>query len=413
MRMKIWYLSAYDQPNGHSSRTFWYASELAKRGHQVTMLTNSYCHFTHVERLTSGEKWKIEQIEGVRVVWLKTIAYEGNGWKRAANMLLNAFRCLQFARQTEEVPDVVIGPSVPIFTGLAASKVAKSKGAAFVYEVRDIWPQALVDLNAISSKSLTYFVFRFIEKILYKNAVLISAVLPLTYKHVEKSGGNPDKVTWIPNGVNLTSFDGIEEYDGGLQGCLTAMYVGGFSISHDVITILKAAKILQDSNKCNYQFILVGGGKERGQCEALSASLGLDNVKFIETVPKRDVPALQSKADILIASVKDTPVYQFGINSNKLFDYLGSARPILFSGNAPNDPVAESHAGLSIPPENPKAMADALIKLYEMTPTQRVEMGQLGRKYAEENFDLIKLVDRMEKVLWQAVNERNTCETGR
>lgn len=411
--MKIWYFSAYDQPNGHSSRTFWYASELVKRGHQVTMLTNSYCHFTHVERLAAGEKWKAEQIDGVRVVWLKTIAYEGNGWQRAANMLLNAFRCLQFSRQSEEIPDVVIGPSVPIFTGWAASKVAKSKGAAFVYEVRDIWPQALVDLNAISPNSLIYFIFRFVEKLLYKKAVLISAVLPLTYKHVERSGGNSDKVTWIPNGVNLASFDGIKEYDGGLRECLIAMYVGGFSITHDVITILKAAKILQDSNNFIYQFVIVGGGKEREQCEALSVSLGLDNVKFIETVPKRDVPALQSDADILIASVKDTPVYQFGINSNKLFDYLGSARPILFSGNAPNDPVAESRAGLSIPPEDPKAMADALVKLSEMTSAQRVAMGQLGRKYAEENFDLVKLVDRMEKLLIQAITERKTCETGR
>lgn len=404
--MKIWYLSAYDQPNGHSSRTFWYASELAKKGHQVTMLTNSYCHFTHVERLISGEKWKTEQIDGVRVVWLKTIAYEGNGWKRAANMLLNAFRCLQFAKQDEEVPDVVVGPSVPIFTGLAASKLAETKGAAFVYEVRDVWPQALVDLGAISSNSLTYKIFRHVEKKLYKKAISISAVLPLTSSHVERSGGNPNKVTWIPNGVNLSSFEGIKESDGGLNDCLIAMYVGGFSITHDVVTILKAAKLLQHSEKCNYRFIIIGGGKERGQCAAISASLGLDNVEFLETVPKKDVPALQSKADVLIASVKDTPVYQFGINSNKLFDYLGSSKPIIFSGNAPNDPVAESKAGLSIPPENPREMADALIKLYEMAPEQRVKIGRLGRKYAEDNFDLVKLVDRMEHLLLQAIDKR-------
>jgi glycosyltransferase involved in cell wall biosynthesis len=406
--MKIWYLSAYDQPNGHSSRTFWYASELAKRGHQVTMLTNSYCHFTHVERLSSNEKWRTEQIDGVQVVWLKTIAYKGNGWKRAANMMMNAFRCLQFAKHTEEIPDVVIGPSVPILTGWSACSIARSKGVAFVYEVRDIWPQALVDLNAISSKSFTYYTFRFIEKILYKKATLISAVLPLTYKHVENSGGNPAKVTWIPNGVNLSMFEGIDKFNGGGPEFLTAMYVGGFSITHDVITILEAAKILQDNTQCKYQFVLVGTGKERKQCKAISESLGLENIKFLETVPKKDVPRLMAKADILIASVKDTPVYQFGINSNKLFDYLGSARPILFSGKAPNDPVAQSRAGLSISPESPRIMAKALIELYEMTPLQRVEMGQLGRKYAKENFDLIKLVDRMEVLLKESIRGKVT-----
>ena len=136
--MEIWFFSAYDQPHGHSSRTFWYASELAKRGHKVTMLTNSYCHFTHVDVRTFCEKWKIEQIDGVRVVWLKTISYEGNNWKRAVNMLLNAFRCRQFSRQKNEHPDIIVGPSVPILTGLAASCVAKRKNAAFIYEVRDL-----------------------------------------------------------------------------------------------------------------------------------------------------------------------------------------------------------------------------------------------------------------------------------
>jgi glycosyltransferase involved in cell wall biosynthesis len=356
-----------------------------------------------MEHLASGEKWKSELIDGVRVIWLKTIAYEGNGWKRSLNMLLNAYRCLQFARQTSEEPDVVIGPSVPILTGWAASRIAKLKEAAFVFEVRDIWPQALVDLGAISAKSFVYYMLRVIEKNLYKRAVLISAVLPMTYKHVKKSGGNPNKVTWIPNGVNLSMFDGVEEYKGGFQECLTAMYIGGFSITHDVNTILKAANILQNNKKYNYQFVIVGGGKNREQCETFAQALGLCNIKFIDTVPKKEIPALQAKADILIASVKDTPVYQFGINSNKLYDYLGSARPILFSGNAPDDPVTLSQAGFSIPPENPEAMADALMKFYEMTPSQRIEMGKLGRIYAEENFDLVNLVDRMENLLGHAI----------
>lgn len=411
--MNVWYLSAYDQPNGHSSRTFWYASELARRGHKVTMLTNSYCHFTHVERLAAGEKWRVEEIDGVRVVWLRTIEYQGNGWRRAANMLLNARRCLQFAAHDPERPDVVIGPSVPIFTGWAASRVAASKGGAFVFEVRDIWPQALVDLGAISPTGATYKVFRAVEKALYRKAAAISAVLPLTFRHVAASGSDPDKVTWIPNGVNLASFAGLPPYDGGLKPRLTAMYVGGFSITHDVTTILKAASILKDSDRCDYRFVIVGGGKERGSCEAVAASLGLDNVEFVETVPKREVPALQSQADVLIAAVKDTPVYQFGINSNKIFDYLGSSRPVIFSGNAPNDPVAESGAGLSIAPENPEEMAKALIRIYRMSPEKRVELGRLGRKYAEENFDLVRLVDRMEAVLAKATEKRKTHGTGR
>lgn len=406
--MRVWYLSAYDQPEGHSSRTFWYASELSKRGHQVTMFTNSYCHFTHIERFPSVKRWKIEHVDDVRVVWLKTIAYVDNGWKRAVNMLQNAYRALQFAKSTNEVPDVVIGPSVPILTGWAASRIATIKKAAFIFEVRDIWPQALVDLKTISPKGPYYLFFRAIEKYLYKKATKISAVLPLTYKHVEKSGSPPNKVVWIPNGVNLNSFKGLESYNGGVNNILTAMYIGGFSTTHDVDTILKAVKILKEDYSCQYHFIIVGEGKRKEECKNFAKSLELDNIDFYPTVPKKEVPSLQSKADVLIASVKDTPVYQFGINSNKLYDYLGSGRPIIFSGNAPDNPVVESGAGLVTPPEDPASMAEALWKIYNLTSEQRIEMGQRGRLYAEKKFDLTKLVNRMENMLFDATKGRSS-----
>lgn len=75
--MNIWNISAHDQPRGQSSRTYDFSRELLKRGHQITMFTNSYCHWTHTERLSPNEKWRIEEIDGIRVVWMRTIKYTG------------------------------------------------------------------------------------------------------------------------------------------------------------------------------------------------------------------------------------------------------------------------------------------------------------------------------------------------
>ena len=138
-KMNIWYLSAHDQPKGQSARTYEFSRELVKRGHQVTMFTNSYCHWTHVERLAPREKWRVEEIDGIRVIWLRTIHYTGNNWRRGANMLSNAWRSIQVARALSDKPDVVIGPSVPLWTGWAASKIAGMKGSAFVFEVSGRW----------------------------------------------------------------------------------------------------------------------------------------------------------------------------------------------------------------------------------------------------------------------------------
>jgi glycosyltransferase involved in cell wall biosynthesis len=369
------------------------------------MLTNSYCHFTHVELLGPHEKWRIEEIDGIRVVWLRTIHYSGNDWRRGANMLSNTWRSLQFARTIPEKPDLVIGPSVPLGTGWAASRIARMKSSTFIFEIRDIWPQSLVDLGMMSRDSLLYKIFHTVEKYLYKKAHRISAVLPLTWKHVENNGADAGKVHWIPNGANLELFSKSPLY---IPGSLpiTVMYVGGFSSTHDVSTIIKAAEILQREGMTDYRFIIVGSGKQRSNCEGEANNLGLQNVEFRDAVPKSGIPNLQRQADVLIASVKNTPVYQFGINSNKIYDYLASARPIIFSGNAPNDPIAESGAGFSIPPEDPQAMAEALIKIRKMTSEERIEMGNRGRRYVEREFDIRKLAIRMETLLFQALDDR-------
>lgn len=408
--MNVWYLSAYDQPKGLSSRTYDFSKELVKLGHKVTMFTNSYCHFTHIDRLQDSEKFRLEEIEGIRVVWLKTIKYDGNGWRRGANMISNALRALQASKLLTDKPDVVIGPSVPLGTGWTAYSIAKSKDASFVFEVRDIWPQALIDLGVLQEESLICKMFRRLEKFLYRKAVRISAVLPYTWKHVEDSGSDSAKVCWIPNGANLDRFSNLPEYYGGGLP-LTVMYVGGFSVTHDVSTILKAAKILEGQGKGDdFNFIIVGDGRQRSDCEREAKDLGLKNVAFRDSVPKVEVASLQTRADVLIASVKDTPVYQFGINSNKLYDYLASARPIIFSGNAPNDPIAESGAGYSITPENPDAMAEALTQLLHMKPEFRVKLGTTGREYVHKEFDQSKLALRMESLLMQAIQDKETSK---
>ena len=214
-RLNIWYLSAHDQPKGQSSRTYDFSSELVKRGHQVTMFTNSYCHWTHLDCLKRDEKWRIEYIEGIRVVWLRTVQYKGNGLKRGLNMISNAWRSLQVARTLSDKPDVVIGPSVPLGTGWAASRIAKKKRASFIFEIRDVWPIALVDDGGMSKSSLVYYIFRSIEKNLYRNAHRISAAMPFIFDHVSNSGSDPKKVKWIPNGVNFDRFAGLDRYNGG------------------------------------------------------------------------------------------------------------------------------------------------------------------------------------------------------
>ena len=88
---------------------------------------------------------------------------------------------------------------------------------------------------------------------------------------------------------------------------------------------------------------------------------------------------------------------------NKLCGYFASSRPIIYSGNAPNDPVKESGAGLSVKPEDPYAIIEALNKLHKIGPTKRLKMGERGRKYAESKLSMDKLGSKLEMLLKSVV----------
>jgi glycosyltransferase involved in cell wall biosynthesis len=400
--LNVWYVSAHDQPRGISARTYDFALELVRLGHTVTLFTNSYCHWTHREVLEPGERWRIEEVDGIRVVWLRTFHYRGNGWRRGVNMLTNAHRALQAARSLQEVPDVVVGPSVPLATGWAAARIARRRGAAFVFEVRDVWPIALVDDGALWRHSPVYYAFRAIEKRMYRVADRISATMPYVFKHIADSGGDPDKVQWLPNGIDGERFSGFPPFDGGRPDRIVIMYVGGFGSAHDVPSLVRAAAILHREAPQAYRFILVGSGPKKAACIAEARASGLTNVEFRDPVPKADVPRLQTESDVLVAAVTDSNAYRFGLNLNKIVDYFASGRPVVFSGNAPNDPIRESQAGFSVAPESPEAMAGAFRKLRAMSPEERRAMGERGRRYVESNFDMKVLGRRMEQLMLEA-----------
>ena len=409
--MRIWYLSAYDQPKGQSTRTYDFSRELTRRGHKVTMFTNGYCHFTHVDKLNPDERWRIEWIDGIRVVWLKTHHYQGNGAGRGLNMLTNVIGTLRSSRVLPDRPDIIIGPSVPTLTGWAAYLLAKRYGVPFIYEVRDVWPDALVDIGGLSRDSLVYRVFRYIEKLLYRRAQRTSSVLPFLAGHVAASGGDPARVICIPNGVNIEPYALDPHYDGGKDRQLVVMYVGGFGLDHDVPTIIRAAKILQDEGDSTFRFVIIGGGVRKPACEAEARAYGLLNLEFRAPVAKSELPLIQREADILLAAITDSKSYRFGLNLNKLCSYFASSRPVLFSGNPPNDPVKDAGAGVSVPAEDVNAMVGGLRELVRIGPVERAGLGVRGRRYAETTLSMEVLGGRMEDMLMASIAEYG--ETGR
>jgi glycosyltransferase involved in cell wall biosynthesis len=102
---------------------------------------------------------------------------------------------------------------------------------------------------------------------------------------------------------------------------------------------------------------------------------------MFDAIPKAQIPALLAAFDVAYIGWQRTPIYRFGIAPNKLMDYMMARRPVLHSVEAGNDPVAESGAGLTVPPEDAQAVAQGLRQLAALSPQERAAMGERGRAF--------------------------------
>lgn len=406
----IWILNHYavtpDMPGG--TRHYNFAKELTKRGYQVFIFASSAPHKLRREvKLLKNEKWKIENVKGINFVWLKTFPYNKNNWRRIVNIISYTWRVIWLGKKLTksnkkiENPDIIIGSSFHLLAVLAAYQLSKHYQTKFIIEIRDLWPQTLIDIGKLKKNNPIIKTLQLLEKFLYKRAEKIVTLLPLAKNYISNLGINENKITWISNGVDLENFQNIKEKESSKY--FAVFYVGAYGLANALGTILDAAKIIQEKKYNKIRFIFVGGGPEKENLINYKNKLKLKNIELRGPVAKEDVPHTLSGASILIISQQDTNIYQYGFSYNKLFDYLASAKPIILAGNPINDIISEAKCGISIPPENPKKMAREIIRLYQTSPEKKKKMGQNGYEYVKKHYSISVLVDKLEKIFQQVV----------
>ncbi len=394
---QLWILNHYAQEPGRAggTRHFSLAKHLRTLGWQATLFAASVELNTGRQRLARHEKKRIETIEGVLFLWVKTPPYKGNGGGRILNMLVYSLR-VWLPKTTRELPppDVVIGSSVHPFAAVTAALLAKRHRVPFVFEVRDLWPQTLVDLGRLKDASVMTLVLRWLELWLYRRADKIVVLLPKAVDYIQPLGIAADKVVWIPNGVEL---DGYAKPPASTQrDVFTLMYFGAHGQANGLDCVLKAMALLSKMPDMQHvRLRLIGDGPLKPILMAQATQLNLSNVQFEDPVPKVQIPKLASSADAFVICVKNLPqLYKYGISMNKLFDYLAASRPIIIASAAANNPVQDAGAGFTVMPESSNELAEAIKKLVNLSQEQRTAMGEAGRVYAEENHSFSALASK-------------------
>ncbi|QPM67309.1 glycosyltransferase family 4 protein [Atribacter laminatus] len=407
---KIWIINHYahtpDLPGG--SRHFDIGRRLTSRGYRVSVFCSDFLHYTYRYHKTEVNKKKLfqETLEGMDWNWIRTSPYRGNTGKRVLNMISFAWRVFWIGLRKKEKPLVIIGSSPHLFAAFSAWLLTKWKRAKFIFEVRDLWPQSLIDLGEFSPSHPFIWVLARLEKFLYQRADAIVTLLPGAKEYIKNRGVKEDKVFWIPNGVNADNYISKNSlFKQSDNDQFVVMYAGAHGKANALDMIIDAAALIMEKGEDGILFEFVGEGPEKKNLMAMVKDKKINNVRFADPIPSNEIPAKLVKADAFVFCLEDSPVFKYGVSPNKLYTYLSAGKPVIFSCCSMNNPVSEANAGLTVPPRQLRAMAEAVIKLFKMSPQEREEMGKRGIEYVKKYHDFSILTDKYQEVIEKTVKK--------
>ena len=410
---RIWIFNHYASPPDRSTGTrhHSFAREIVRRGGDVAVFAAGFGHVSGREERLTGRKLVRDQIvDGVRFVWLRTFPYRGNTWRRMVNMASYAL-IVVVAQARRPAPSVVLGSTVHPFAALAAWAVARTRGARFVYEVRDLWPQTLIDIGAMRPRSPGARFLYAVEAFLVRRAETVITVLPGMSEYLAERGLPTAHLRYLPNGVDLelgglmarhssadpaTEIDPLyavlEDLDRRRQrGAVIFAWVGSHGLVNRLDIVLRAFHLASTQTASPIGLLFVGDGPEKPALQRLAVELGLADVTFLDPVRKDRVAELLAHVDVGVAHYTRTDVYRYGVSFNKIFDYMAARLPIAFACETFADPVAAAGAGLTIRPDDPGALAEAFCALAAAPDSERQRMGEAGRRYVEREHDLARI----------------------
>jgi glycosyltransferase involved in cell wall biosynthesis len=378
------------------------------QGHEVIIFRSDVSRFDgKAASSEAGSRYRDQVDGGLTVRSIRGVEYRGNA-KRFLGMVRFGRAVVRGTRGLSK-PDIVMGTSVHLFAAHAAQRLAARYRVPFILEIGDIWPQTLVDIGAIKRWHPVYVVQRVLEKHLYRRAARVLSKLPLAKDHIAASGSDPGKVAYLPNSVDLRPYLSAtypeappprSEFRVAYMGSMTPVY--GLTVLIDA-----AATIAADHPDLPIRFRLVGSGNSRPALEDHAASLGLKNMEFVDRIPWDDVPIELAEADVCLAISRSLAVVRsFGMSQNKVYEYMGAARPVIFAVDAANDPVAESDGGLSVAAENRDALVDAILRMFDMTREDRIAMGKRAHDYVAGRFAAELITRRFTLILQETLTDR-------
>lgn len=337
----IWILNHYAIPPSESGGTRHYdlAEKLVEKGYNVTIFASSFNHFSRNEMVEYLPKDISKQVKynNVKFHWIKTPSYS-NGLSRLFNIVFFSNRLKTVLNKVSKLerPDLIIGSSVHPLTALVGLNFSKKNNIKFYFEERDLWPQTFIDFGKISEKNPIAKILYRLEAKLYKESDKTIFLFKNASLYAYSKGLDKNKSIYLPNGYNHQRYEiekkntdnqVLKEALEKLQDKKICLYIGSFGVANNMeqlLDLVEKTKILSE----DYHFLFIGDGNLKNEIVSKAKDKSLTNITFLNPIVKNDIPYVVNNVYCGLISIKDSPLYKWGMSMNKLYDYLSGGLPI-------------------------------------------------------------------------------------
>jgi glycosyltransferase involved in cell wall biosynthesis len=401
--MKILFLTSYFPPEigAAQTRTYDLAVCLVRLGHDVSVLTTFPSYpLGVVPKEWRGHLYREEMMEGVHVHRVWSYPSPNRGFLKRSLSQVSFATAAACAAPWLSAADVLVVESHPLFNIIAALALHVLKRAPFVLNVSDLWPESAIYVGVLKADSPVLLFSKKLERAFYRCAALILAMTGRIRQKILEEGIRPSKVVLFRNAVDTECFRS-EAADPSIRSSLgvstdafVVLYAGTFGHLNHITAIVETARLFHQEGNRDIQFVLVGDGAGKERLRRTARESGLDNIKFIDSLPKNRVPGLLNAADCAIISLRKLDFFR-GTLPRKLFEAMACAKPVIVAGSGePEQVVREADAGICVSPEDIRGIHDAIFAL-QRDCDRSAAMGRNGRKYVREHFSCERRAEQL------------------
>jgi len=396
---RVWIINDYAGSPFHGMiyRHYYMAKELQRRGIKTTIVTASYSHFMNNIPQIGDKPYLLEKVDMIDYLWLKVIKYKDSRDKK------RVLKWFQFTLKLFSISDKIEKPDIILCSGSAPMLIlpsyylAKKHGAKLIFEVRDIWPLTLMNFKGYSKYNPLIYIMQKSVNFGFRKADKIISVLPNTDSYIREQNIFNFDFSYLPNGIFLEELQNPSPLNEKTKSQLPKDkfiigYAGAMGMGDRLDLLIDVALQLKEESDIN--FVIIGKGSEKKRLEKQVIDLGLNNIKILDAIPKREIQSLLTHFDICYIGWEDNEIYKYGISANKIFDYMYAGKPIVHLFTGKGDLISKAQCGITVTEHKSNLVADAILKLYHTPKEQRDKIGQRGKKFVLENHTYSKIVDK-------------------